>query len=135
MIGNSEAMEEESLPAKYAGIPLVALGPSCRRKLSLYLNLEGMLIESVQCENNYCGIAEQAGFGYLEIKNFEIQKNPTEEMLHEWTVRSELSPTVDRLWNFLYKLGRFDVLMDCQGYICECKIHVGLKKKKMPSSG
>ena len=114
----------QSLPAKYLGIPLSALGHAARKKMSLYLNLEGILIDEVQCENNYRGLAQLAGFSYLEISNFERRPSPTEEALHEWTVRPDLSPTVDRLWSFLYQLERFDVLTDCQSYICEYIIMV-----------
>ena len=115
----TESSEEEGLPAKYIKIPLDALNPGTRKKLSLYLNLEGTLNDDVQCENNYRGLAELAGFSYLEIKNFEMKKSPTEEMLDDWTVRNELSPTMGQLWSFLSLLGRDDVLTDCRSYICK----------------
>ena len=108
-----------SLPVKYVGIPLSALGHAARKKMSLHLNLEGILIDEVQCESNFRGLAQLAGFEYLEISNFELRPSPTEEMLHEWTVRMDLSPTVDRLWYFLHQLERFDVQTDCQPYICK----------------
>lgn len=122
--------ERPALPSKYAEIPLNALRTSTRKKLSLFLNLEGTLIDEVQCENNYRGIAELAGFSYLEIKNFEIQKrqSPTEEMLHDWTMRPELLPTVGNLWGNLIQLERDDVLTDCHAYIFkDCEVY--LEKK------
>lgn len=122
--------DRPALPEKYGRIPLGALGTSTRKKLSLFLNLEGTLNDDVQCENNYRGLAEMAGFSYLEIKNFEIQKSPTEEMLHEWTVRQDLSPTVGQLWSFLSILEREDVLTDCYMYIFkDCEAYLEKKAK------
>lgn len=119
-----------SLPVKYVGIPLSALGHASRKKLSLYLNIEGILIDEVQCESNFRGLAQLAGFDYLEISNFELRPSPTEEMLHEWTVRTELSPTVDRLWHFLNQLERYDVLTDCQPYIFkDCDMYLEKKSR------
>ena len=118
----SEGEDSLVLHEEYAKVHLKALKPSTRKKLSLYLNLEGTIVEDVGHENNFRGLAEMAGFEYVEIKNFEQQKNPTEEMLHEWTMRQDLTPTVGQLWGFLSQLERFDVLIESQSFICKSKL-------------
>lgn len=132
----SEGEDSLVLHEEYAKVHLKALKPSTRKKLSLYLNLEGTIVEDVGHENNFRGLAEMAGFEYVEIKNFEQQKNPTEEMLHEWTMRQDLTPTVGQLWGFLSQLERFDVLIESQSFIFkDCQADLSKKAvfaKKAP---
>ena len=124
IIMSAEAEEVEALPENYEEIPLGAMQYSTRRKLSLYLNLEGILNDDVQCIKNYLGLAELAGFGPLEIKNFELKENPTDSLIVEWACRPELSPTIGKLWKLLTLLGRDDVLIDCRSYISKLLIHM-----------
>ena len=102
-----------NLPEKYMEIPLFALGFAVRKKIAIYLNPNGQITAQIKYENNFRGLAELAGFSYQEIRNFEQQKNPTEELLDEWTVRSDLSPTIGSLWSLLSYLERVDVLTEC----------------------
>lgn len=107
-----------SLSDKYKDISLDALRVSARKKLSLYLNVQSEIVNDANgLVSDYNGLAEMVGFGFLEIKEFERQKNPTDELLTEWTNRSDLSPTIGRLWEFLVELGRLDVLEDCKNLI------------------
>lgn len=64
--------------------------------------------------NDFNGLAEHVGFNYLEIKHFGRQKSPTSQLLEEWETRDELEPSIGKLWESLYILGRFDVMKDCQ---------------------
>lgn len=108
-MASADNPEERVLTENYLKIHLEALNASARRLLALHLNLEGSLLESAMI-NNYQGLAELVGFSFMEIKNFELQKSPTEEMLAEWTTRSDLEPTIGSLWDHLNTLERFDVL-------------------------
>jgi hypothetical protein len=117
MAEGSELPEDCVLNSKYVQIPLEALNSSCRRHIALHLNLEGSLNEDVNLMNDFRGLAEMVGFGYLEIRNFEREKSPTEQLLEDWTSRPEFSPTVGNLWSYLVSLARFDVLTDSKKFI------------------
>lgn len=113
--------ESISLDDKYKAIPLDALRVSARKKLSLYLNVQSEIVNDTNgLVSDYNGLAEMVGFGFLEIKEFERQKNPTDELLTEWTNRPDLAPTIGKLWEFLVELGRLDVLQDCKNLISQC---------------
>lgn len=120
---NSFKMEAENEPddlvlsSKYSVIPLEALNASCRRHIALHMNLEGTLNEDIDMVTDYRGLAELVGFSYLEIKNFEREKSPTEQLLADWTSRTDLSPTVGSLWEHLRTLDRIDVLTDSKKLI------------------
>ena len=108
---------EPKIAEKYLEIPLSSLRFAARKKLSLYLNPDGQITAHVQYENNFRGLAELAGFTYQEIRNCERLKNPTEELLEEWTDRPDLSPTIGNLWSLLSNLERVDVLTECRSLI------------------
>ena len=114
----TEAGDECFLPDHYRNISLDALNMSARRKLAMHLNLQ---VDIVNDRNNlagdYSGLAELIGFQFLEIKNFERQKSPTDELLTEWCTRSDLDPTLGKLWDYLVQLGRVDVLEECHQLI------------------
>ena len=113
--------ESISLDDKYNAIPLDALRVSARKKLSLYLNVQAEIVNDTNgLVSDYNGLAEMVGFGFLEIKEFERQKNPTDELLTEWTNRPDLAPTIGKLWENLVELGRLDVLQDCKNLISQC---------------
>ena len=117
MAEGSDLPEDCVLNHKYEQIPLEALNASCRRQIALYLNLEGSLNEDINMMNDFRGLAELVGFGYLEIKNFERERSPTEQLLADWTAREDLAPTVGNLWKHLMSLARFDVLTDSRQFI------------------
>lgn len=121
-----------SLSDKYKDISLDALRVSARKKLSLYLNVQSEIVNDANgLVSDYNGLAEMVGFGFLEIKEFERQKNPTDELLTEWTNRSDLSPTIGRLWEFLVELGRLDVLEDCKNLIIrDADAYIRMKKER-----
>ncbi|KAH3704561.1 hypothetical protein DPMN_079618 [Dreissena polymorpha] len=128
-----EVPDNFCLPKQYDSVHLQYLGPTVRRKISLYLNLEGQFNEHAEMINNFLGLAELVGFSYLEISNFERQKSPTEQLLQDWTTMSDLQPTVGRLWECLKKLERFDVLTDTWHLIrrdCEKCLEI---KSRLPS--
>ena len=106
-----------NLPEKYMEIPISALGFSVRKKIAVYLNPDGQITAHIKYENNFRGLAELAGFSYQEIRNFERLKNPTEELLDEWTTRLDLSPTIGSLCSLLSYLERVDVLAECLSII------------------
>ncbi|XP_060586519.1 myeloid differentiation primary response protein MyD88-like [Ruditapes philippinarum] len=130
MAEGSELPEDCVLNSKYVQIPLEALNSSCRRHIALHLNLEGSLNEDVNLMNDFRGLAEMVGFGYLEIKNFEREKSPTEQLLEDWTSRPEFSPTVGNLWSYLMSLARFDVLTDSKKFIeRDCDKYIEVKSR------
>ncbi|XP_071103989.1 myeloid differentiation primary response protein MyD88-like [Haliotis cracherodii] len=112
MASNSDD-DDVSIPSRYRNVSLDALRVSARKKLSLYLNIERLLNED-GIVPDYNGLAEQIGFSFLEIQNFGRQRDPTTEVLNEWTRRPDLSPTVGQLFYYLKVMGREDVLTDCK---------------------
>ncbi|KAK3106601.1 hypothetical protein FSP39_023319 [Pinctada imbricata] len=115
----TESGGECCLPDRFMHISLDALNHSARRKIALHMNLESDVpSDRNHLVSDYNGLAELIGFQYLEIKNFERQKSPTEELLKEWCTRPDLEePTLGKLWDFLVQLGRVDVLEECQQMI------------------
>ncbi|XP_045207908.2 myeloid differentiation primary response protein MyD88-like [Mercenaria mercenaria] len=112
-------MEEDHLvlPAIYNFTPLRALRVASRRKLSGFLDLEGVLVvvnnDGLECDvvNDYSGLAELAGFNYQDIMNMKRQRSPTTELLDLWTGQNG---NVGKLWMYLYMMERYDVLTDCR---------------------
>ncbi|XP_021355236.1 myeloid differentiation primary response protein MyD88-like [Mizuhopecten yessoensis] len=110
--GNGESL---GLPEHFLRIPLTALRCSVRRVIALHLNAPSEIVDQeTGYVNDYNGLAEFIGFTYLEIKHFSKQKSPTEELLEEWETTDDLQPSIGKLWEGLYILGRFDVMKDCQ---------------------
>nr|AHK60398.1 myeloid differentiation factor 88 [Haliotis diversicolor] len=112
MASNSDD-DDVSIPSRYRNVSLDALRVSARKKLSLYLNIERLPNED-GIVADYNGLAEQIGFSFLEIQNFGRQRDPTTEVLNEWTRRPDLSPTVGQLFCYLRVMGREDVMTDCK---------------------
>ncbi|KAL4228583.1 Myeloid differentiation primary response protein MyD88 [Mactra antiquata] len=130
MATTDDVPEDNILPSNYVQIPLEALNHSGRRQIELYLNLDGTINDETGLLNNYQGLAEKIGFGYLEISNFELQRSPTEQVLREWTSRKDLSPTIGALWEYLKDLERFDVLTDVWKFIKrDCDKYLAMKAK------
>lgn len=117
MAAEKECPGNYILPVNYHNISLEALNATARRQLAIYLNLEGSINESVDLVNNYQGLAELVGFGYMEIQNFALQRSPTEDLLAEWTTKPEFDPKIGSLWDHLKTLERFDVLEDIWKFI------------------
>ena len=109
------------LPDDYKCLPLKALRLTVRQKIGQYLNLEGTVVECLDDEGytmdvstNFNGLAELAGFDYLEIRNLERHKNPTLELLDCWTNKESRNATVGYLWKYLKQMEREDILRDCR---------------------
>lgn len=98
-------------------LPLVALNVGVRRRLSLFLN------PRTTAAADWTSLAEEMGFEYLEIREFETRPDPTRSLLDAWQGRSGSS--VGRLLELLALLDREDILYelkdrieeDCQKYI------------------
>ena len=119
------------LPPEYRGLPLKALRPTARNKIGQYLNLEGTVViclddegQEIDVSTNYNGLAELAGFDYLEIRNLARHRNPTEELLDSWTNREGYkdNATVGYLWKYLRLMEREDVLKDCRRVMCKLQL-------------
>lgn len=103
-------------------VPLIALNISVRKKLSLYLNPE----TSVAAD--WMTLAEEMGFDYLEIKNYEREENPTMKILEDWQARCAKC-SVGLLLQFLRNMEREDILTDLTRSIEEdCKKYVEREK-------
>ncbi|XP_041372058.1 myeloid differentiation primary response protein MyD88-like [Gigantopelta aegis] len=102
------------IPSEHRSVSLHALRVSSRKRLSLYLNLEGRLPNEDGVVPDFNGLAELVGFCYLEIKNFARDRDPTAALIDEWSSRSNLNPTLGRLVDYLGQMGREDVLTDCK---------------------
>ena len=108
------------IPPEHRCVPLSALRISSRKRLSLYLNLEGRLPNEHGVLPDFNGLAELVGFSYLEIKNFARDRDPTDVLLEEWTSHQHLDPTFGTLVQHLERMGREDILTDCKTSFCEC---------------
>ncbi|XP_005722759.1 myeloid differentiation primary response protein MyD88 [Pundamilia nyererei] len=108
-------------------IPLVALNMSVRKKLGLYLNPKHTVAA------DWMALAEAMGFNYLEIKNYEVSKNPTCTVLEDWQARST-DTSVGKLLSMLSELDREDIVEDLRPLINEDvrKYCENLKKKAEP---
>lgn len=91
-------------------VPLIALNMSVRKKLGLYLNPRNAVAA------DWMAVAENMGFTYLEIKNYETSKSPTEGVLEAWQARST-DATVGKLLSILTEVERNDILEDLRPLI------------------
>lgn len=91
-------------------IPLIALNVSVRKKLGLYLN------PRTAVASDWMAVAEEMGFAYLEIKNYEAAKSPTKTVLENWQARSS-GATVGKLLSILEKVERKDIVEDLRPLI------------------
>ncbi|KAG8443526.1 hypothetical protein GDO86_012071 [Hymenochirus boettgeri] len=86
-------------------IPLVALNYNVRHRLALYLN-PGAVVAA-----DWTQLAEEMGYEYLEIKNFEKFPDSTMKLLEDWQ-RKCFRATVGGLLELLKKIERNDILTD-----------------------
>ncbi|KAM8823390.1 myeloid differentiation primary response protein MyD88 [Spinachia spinachia] len=86
-------------------VPLVALNMGVRKKLALYLNPRNAVAA------DWMAVAEEMGFNYLEIKNYEGTKSPTESVLEDWQARCT-DATVGKLLSILEEVERRDIVED-----------------------
>lgn len=127
------------LPKEYQNFPLKALRPTARNKISQYLNLEGTVVvcldddgREIDVSTNYNGLAELAGFDYLEIRNLALQKNPTIELLDSWTNKESYNATVGYMWRYLQQMEREDILKDCRRVILnDCKVYKEFQQNQL----
>ncbi|KAF6716707.1 Myeloid differentiation primary response protein MyD88 [Oryzias melastigma] len=105
-------------------VPLVALNVTVRRKLGLYLNPKNTVAA------DWMTVAEEMGFTYLEIKNYEASKNPTRTVLEDWQARSK-DASVGKLLSILTEVERKDVVEDLRPQIVR-KYLESLQRKSEP---
>nr|AGF25258.1 myeloid differentiation response protein 88 [Andrias davidianus] len=104
-------------------IPLVALNFNVRNKLSMYLNPRTMVA------SDWTRLAEEMGYGYLEIKNFEASGNPTGKILEDWQGKC-FRATVGGLLEMLERIERHDILTDLKPNIeDDCKKYLEKKNQ------
>nr|AXU41446.1 myeloid differentiation factor 88 [Holothuria leucospilota] len=85
-------------------IPIIALGPTVRMKLSHYLNPEK------DFALNWRFLAEALDYETLLIENLEMKPDPTRELLKDWG--SKTGNSIGLLVETLKKLERDDVVTD-----------------------
>ncbi|XP_005994282.1 myeloid differentiation primary response protein MyD88 isoform X1 [Latimeria chalumnae] len=108
-------MATESESIHFHSVSLVALNLKVRNRLSLFLNVKTMVAA------DWTALAEEMGFDYLEIKNYEAQNNPTLKLLEDWHVKYP-KVTVGTLLDLLKKIEREDILEELSQNIEEdCK--------------
>ncbi|XP_067887530.1 myeloid differentiation primary response protein MyD88 [Heterodontus francisci] len=110
---------------EFFSIPLIALNFEVRKKLAMFLNPRSMVAA------DWTGLAEEMGFDYLEIKNYERFDNPTEKLLEDWQVKEGSS--VGKLLELLQKIERNDILKDLTPTIEECCRRYLNKPLQVPS--
>ncbi|XP_010865000.2 myeloid differentiation primary response protein MyD88 [Esox lucius] len=105
-------------------IPLIALNFNVRKRLGLFLNPRNTVA------SDWMSVAENMGFSYLEIKNYEDCQNPTRKILEDWQSRSS-EATVGKLLSILDDVQRKDVVEDLRNLIEEdCRLY--LERQKEP---
>ncbi|XP_041045791.1 myeloid differentiation primary response protein MyD88 [Carcharodon carcharias] len=109
----------------FFSFPLIVLNFAVRKKLALFLNPSSVVAA------DWTGLAEEMGFDYLEIKNYERFDNPTGKLLEDWQVKEGSS--VGRLLELLRKIERDDILEDLTPAIeGNCRQHLN-KPLQVPS--
>lgn len=93
-------------------IPLIALNMSLRKKLGQYLNPRNTVAA------DWMAVAEAMGYTYLEIRNYEVCRSPTEKVLEDWGARST-DASVGKLLSILTELERTDIVEDLRPLIDE----------------
>ncbi|XP_033841636.1 myeloid differentiation primary response protein MyD88 [Periophthalmus magnuspinnatus] len=105
-------------------IPLIALNVKVRKKLGLYLNPKNTVA------SDWRTVAEEMGFSYLEITNYENCKNPTDEILKNWQAQNT-EASVGKLLSVLTEVERTDVVEELRDLIDEdVKKYIEFMKKK-----
>ncbi|XP_072306992.1 myeloid differentiation primary response protein MyD88 [Eucyclogobius newberryi] len=104
-------------------IPLVALNVSVRKRLALYLN------PKCTTAADWRTVAEEMGFSYLEITNYEDFKSPTDQILKNWQAQNS-DASVGKLLSILTKVERTDVVEELRPLIDEdVRKHIASMKK------
>ncbi|XP_072019790.1 myeloid differentiation primary response protein MyD88-like isoform X1 [Amphiura filiformis] len=80
-----------------------AIGHMTRRILAMHMNPPKLM------GNDWKGLADYMGFSMLEIQNFELNKDPMEQVMKEWVTRRD--STIGALLEMITDLEREDVLM------------------------
>ncbi|XP_067834862.1 myeloid differentiation primary response protein MyD88 [Heptranchias perlo] len=114
----------------FFSIPLIALNFAVRKKLALFLNPKSVVAA------DWTGLAEEMGFDYLEIRNYERLDNPTEKLLQDWQGKEGTS--VGSLLELLKKIERDDILEDLTPAIeehCRRYLNKPLQVPSVDSSG
>lgn len=117
MTTEEEMKDIEQLIESMKDVHIRALNTGCRRKIAMFLDVDGCFITDAEMFNDWYGYAELLNFTQPEIENLKRNKSPTQEMLHLWTTRIDPKPTVGNLIGFLNQLERFDVIQDCRNMI------------------
>ncbi|XP_064817600.1 myeloid differentiation primary response protein MyD88-like [Oncorhynchus masou masou] len=86
-------------------IPLRALNINVRKRLGLFLNPRNTVA------SDWMSVAENMGFSYLEIKNYEDCQDPTRKILEDWQARCP-GAKVGKLVSILDNVDRKDVVED-----------------------
>lgn len=120
----AQATNPDSVTCDMDATPLIALNFHVRNKLSMYLNPRAMVA------SDWTRLAEEMGYSYLEIKNFEASTNPTAKVLEDWQGKC-FRATVGGLLEMLKRIERQDILTDLQPKIeDDCRKYVEQQQKQ-----
>ena len=107
-----------TLDSRFLYIPFKFVRTTARRKIAQLLDLENDVINNeLQLLTDWRGFAELVRFENLEIRNLEIAKSPTIELLNQWEDKGSRSPTLSDFWTCMLQLNRRDVLLECKEMI------------------
>ncbi|XP_071825819.1 myeloid differentiation primary response protein MyD88-A-like [Apostichopus japonicus] len=102
-------------------IPVLALGPTVRNKLSLYLNRE------LDTAKDWRYLAEILDYETLDIQNWERRRDPTRELLNNWG--SKRGSSVGKLLDNIHLIEREDVIEDI-GLLIESDVTKWVRKRE-----
>ncbi|XP_069778274.1 myeloid differentiation primary response protein MyD88 [Narcine bancroftii] len=109
----------------FYSVPVTALKFTVRKKLALFLNPKNVVAA------DWRELAEEMGFHYLEIRNYDRLENPTGKLLEEWQAKDGSS--VGKLMELLRKVERENILEDFMSAIeMDCKQYLN-KPLQVPS--
>lgn len=94
-------------------VPLQALGPKTRLRLSTYLNNKKILLSENFFPRDWRGLFDLARIPKPYFQAIESSSNPMQELMVRWQEDGE-GATLGRLQKFLIDIDRVDCMDDCK---------------------
>lgn len=95
---------------RYASYHIQSLSYSTKMALAWQLDPDHPTLSANRRLQDWRGVAEELGFGTIDIENFQRPKSPMMEMLLHWSAKQDAY--VGTLLNALCEIERFDVLQN-----------------------
>lgn len=97
-------------------IPISCLGSTTRKLLSNALNQRKILPSEENYLRDWQGLEELMQLS-TEFKIAHSSTNPTADLLEAWVSQDKGGATLNKFYNFLIKMDRWDIIDDCENSI------------------